>query len=57
MSLVNFKSLFNNTGIEESNGNTTLPSYTGFIFLALSSLFYGSNYLPVKQYETGILDL
>ena len=53
MSLVNFKSLFNNTGIEESNGNTTLPSYTGFIFLALSSLFYGSNYLPVKQYETG----
>lgn len=30
-----------------------LPTYSGFIFLLGSSFFYGSNYLPVKQYDTG----
>ncbi|CAF1067569.1 unnamed protein product [Brachionus calyciflorus] len=36
----------------ESN-STTLPTYSGFLFLVGSSFFYGSNYIPVKQYETG----
>lgn len=33
--------------------SSTLPSWTGFIFLIGSSILYGSNYLPVKQYDTG----
>lgn len=44
--------------------NTTLPTTTvapiapvpplwGFIGLVIAVLFFGSNYLPVKQYETG----
>jgi hypothetical protein len=32
-----------------SNSTTDLPEYTGFLFLVGSSLFYGSNFLPVKQ--------
>lgn len=31
----------------------TVPSYVGFIALTISILFFGSNYLPVKQFETG----
>lgn len=35
-------------------GNETSPPiYTGFLFLIGSSFLYGSNYVPVKQYETG----
>lgn len=46
--------LFNTNDIIKIESNTTtLPTYTGFIFLFASSIFYGSNYLPVKQYETG----
>jgi hypothetical protein len=33
----------------EPDANKTLPSYVGFIFLFGSSVFYGSNFLPVKQ--------
>ncbi|CAF0712887.1 unnamed protein product [Brachionus calyciflorus] len=36
-----------------TSNSTTLPTYSGFLFLVGSSFFYGSNYLPVKQYETG----
>lgn len=43
------RSLANST----SSNSTTLPAYSGFLFLIGSSFFYGSNYLPVKQYETG----
>ena len=32
--------------LENDNGTTTLPVYSGFIFLFASSVFYGSNYLP-----------
>lgn len=39
------------TAIAESN--STLPSWTGFLFLFGSSSLYGSNYLPVKAYDTG----
>lgn len=31
----------------------SLPAYTGFFFLLGASFLYGSNYLPVKQFETG----
>lgn len=31
----------------------TVPSYVGFICLTVSILFFGSNYLPVKQFQTG----
>ena len=40
-------------GGNASNSTDGLPAYSGFIFLLGSSLFYGSNYIPVKQYETG----
>ena len=33
--------------------NETLPEWGGFVLLGASSFFWGSNYLPVKQYETG----
>jgi hypothetical protein len=36
-----------------SNSTTALPEYSGFLFLLGSSFLFGSNYLPVKQYETG----
>lgn len=41
--------------ISNKTGNETagLPNYVGFLCLLSSSIFYGSNYLPVKQYETG----
>ncbi len=46
--------LFNTTtSLPPSVNNDTLPSYTGFIFLIGSSILYGSNYLPVKQFNTG----
>jgi hypothetical protein len=30
-----------------------VPAYIGYIALTISILFFGSNYLPVKQFETG----
>jgi hypothetical protein len=30
-----------------------LPVWSGFILLLSSSFFWGSNYLPMKKYETG----
>lgn len=43
------------TTTHDSNGTeSAIPSWAGFVFLIGSSFFYGSNYLPVKQYETGI---
>lgn len=41
------------TLVSTTAASSTLPSWTGFIFLICSSILYGSNYLPVKQYETG----
>ena len=32
---------------------STVPEFFGFFFLVASSTLYGSNYLPVKQFETG----
>lgn len=31
----------------------TVPTYVGFLCLTVSILFFGSNYLPVKQFQTG----
>jgi glucose uptake protein GlcU len=33
--------------------NSTLSELSGFILLGASSVLYGSNYIPVKQFETG----
>jgi hypothetical protein len=30
-----------------------IPAYWGYLSLVLAVFFFGSNYLPVKQYETG----
>lgn len=35
------------------NSSSSLPFYSGFLFLLGSSFLYGSNYVPVKQFETG----
>jgi len=46
------------TSLLTSNGtNTDLPTWSGFVFLFGSAFFWGSNYLPVKKYETGMLNL
>jgi hypothetical protein len=46
------------TSLFTSNGtNTGLPAWSGFVFLFGSAFFWGSNYLPVKKYETGTLNL
>ena len=36
----------------DAEGNK-LPVFVGFLFLIGSSVLYGSNYVPVKQFETG----
>ena len=48
-------SMISTMSLQASNGSnsTNLPQYSGFLFVLGSSVFYGSNYLPVKQYETG----
>src|SRR5688572_2627101 len=33
--------------------STSIPTYVGYIAMAVSCFFYGSELLPVKQYETG----
>jgi hypothetical protein len=38
---------------KEHSNNETLPEWAGFLLIGASSIFWGSNYLPVKQYETG----
>lgn len=32
---------------------TQVPNYVGFICLAVSVLFFGSNFLPIKAFDTG----
>jgi hypothetical protein len=34
-----------------------IPAYWGYICLFIAVFFFGSNFLPVKQYETGSLSL
>ena len=36
-----------------TTGNETYPSYVGFIGAAVSVVFYASNFVPVKKFETG----
>lgn len=47
--------LFNTTiTLAAQNGtNETGPAYVGFLCLLGSSILFGSNFLPVKQFETG----
>ena len=49
-----FTGALETTLLTSSNAtNNSLPSWSGFVFLFGSAFFWGSNYLPVKQYETG----
>jgi hypothetical protein len=49
-----FTTIFETTLLTSKNETqNSLPSWSGFLFLLGSSLFWGSNFLPVKQYETG----
>jgi hypothetical protein len=44
----------NNIANASNSSNTTnVPEYVGFISLSVSVVFFGSNYLPVKAYDTG----
>jgi hypothetical protein len=44
----------NNIANASNSSNTTnVPEYIGFISLSVSVVFFGSNYLPVKAYDTG----
>jgi hypothetical protein len=40
-----------------SNGSNStssdLPEWSGYLFILGSSFFWGSNFVPVKQFETG----
>lgn len=36
-----------------SENEASIPTYWGYIGLAIAVFFFGSNYLPVKQYQTG----
>ena len=36
-----------------SSNDTTVPAYVGFLALGVSVFGFGSNYLPVKKFETG----
>jgi hypothetical protein len=51
--------IFANTTTPFSPTNTThvhsdtVPSFVGYIALSISVFFLGSNYLPVKAFETG----
>ena len=33
--------------------NTTYPQYVGFIMAGIAVVFFGSNFVPVKKFETG----
>lgn len=35
------------------NSSSNFPEYTGYIAAGISCFFFGSNLLPVKQYEVG----
>jgi hypothetical protein len=46
-------SIFINSTVITETISSEIPSYIGFITLAISVVFYGSFFLPVKKYETG----
>ncbi|XP_062596151.1 transmembrane protein 144-like isoform X2 [Saccostrea cucullata] len=41
------------TTTADSGDNSTVPQYIGFIAAGVSVLLYGSNFAPVKKFETG----
>ena len=44
------ESLANGTS---GQGGGEFPDYVGFIACFLAALFFGSNFIPVKKFETG----
>ena len=37
----------------QSGGGDAGPTYVGFICAGVAVLFFGSNFVPVKKFETG----
>lgn len=44
---------FTHTHVSSSSQDYPIAAHWGYISLVVAVFFYGSNYLPVKQYETG----
>ena len=47
------KSKVSPTSDSISDTPESIPPYVGFICCVIAVLFFGSNYIPVKQYKTG----
>ena len=45
--------LVNTTTASTTSPAQIIPAYWGYISLFIAVFFFGSNFLPVKQYETG----
>ncbi|KAL8587620.1 hypothetical protein ACOMHN_045309 [Nucella lapillus] len=44
---------FETTTANVTSDNTTYPEYVGFITAGVAVVFFGSNFVPVKKFETG----
>ena len=42
-----------NATCQHSSGGGAGPTYVGFICAGVAVLFFGSNFVPVKKFETG----
>ena len=42
-----------NSTCHHSEGGDAGPTYVGFICAGVAVLFFGSNFVPVKKFETG----
>ena len=43
----------NDTACHHSGGGNSGPTYVGFICAGVAVVFFGSNFVPVKKFETG----
>jgi hypothetical protein len=54
MDILNATSTLSSVISSASNSTTSdLPEWSGYLFLLGCSFFWGSNFIPVKQFETG----
>lgn len=52
-SVVLYETTTNGTSGNHSKDTDTFPTYVGFITAGVAVIFYGSNFVPVKKFETG----
>lgn len=45
--------IYGNSTTGANPENTALPEYAGYIGAAVAVIFFGSNFIPVKRFETG----